>query len=282
MSKNKKHAHKKTYYNDIALRLANKLLGVEHLHYGFFKKNEKATIEKLPAAQETYVDNLLRMIPAKAKTVFDVGCGTGMVASRMINEKKKQVTCLAPDPFLIEKVKENTDGQAQTITDLYENVTETPHEQYDMILMSESAQYVKIEEGWQLHQKFTKEGGYVLISDFFKIRQLDDPYLSKSGHPLDEFMKTADKYGFKLIKQKDITENVAPTMDLYQSIILDYAFPVAEAVNEVAQRAVPRIYKILKYFLHKKVEKNYQKYQRQDAETFKKYKSYYMMLFQKV
>jgi len=87
----KKYSHKSTYYNDIALRLANNLFGVKHLHYGYFSDGLEPTIENLPEAQERYMKNLLSYIPDDVKKVFDVGCGTGEVAKQLIGMGKLKV-----------------------------------------------------------------------------------------------------------------------------------------------------------------------------------------------
>lgn len=272
---------KKTYYNDIALRLAHKLFGIRHLHYGYFDENLEQSLENLSKAQDEYVRQLVSVIPKNdVKVVFDVGCGTGGVAEVLV-KKDYKLTCLAPDPYLIEKTLENTEGRVVTITDFYENVEEPPEEIYDMVLMAESVQYIKVYEGWKQNQRFVRPGGYVLASDFFRVRELDNPHLSKSGHPLDEYIETAREFGFELIVKKEITENVAPTMDIYQTIILDKIFPVAEAIFEIVQRRYPSVYQVLKVILKKSVVKLQEKYTRQDSVTFKKYKGYFMLLFKK-
>ncbi len=275
----KKHAHKKSYYNDIALRLAHKILGVQHLHYGFFKGSLKPTMQNLPAAQNAYVKNLISYIPAGVRTIFDVGCGTGGVASQLV--KKYNLTCLAPDPYLTQKTAENTGHRAKTITDLYENVTDLPPESFDMVLMSESVQYIKMDEGWALNERYVKKGGYVLASDFFQVRKIDEPGYSKSGHPLDEYIRIAGEHGFTLKKKSDITPFTAPTMDIYQEIILDRVFPIVEAIFEFVNRRYPLLYRFLRLFLGKRVHQLKEKYSRQDAAHFTKFKGYFVLLFQK-
>lgn len=277
----KKHSHKSTYYNDIALRLANNLFGVKHLHYGFFSDGLEPTVENLPEAQERYMKNLLSYIPVDVKKVFDVGCGTGEVAKQLI-KKGMELTCLAPDPHLIQKTKENTEGKAKTITDLYENVDDEEDESFDMVMMSESCQYISIQKGWEQNRKYLKKGGYVLIADFFQIKPLDKEGLSKSGHKKERFLKVAKDSGFELLKEVDITKETAPTMDIYQDVITQKVFPVAEAIFEVLERKLPTVYKILKKTAGKKIEKLKNKYLTQDAKTFQTYKGYYIFLFQKI
>lgn len=278
---NKKYQHIKTYHNDIALKLAHKMFGLEHLHYGYFEKGSPVTLEGLNKAQHTYVEKLLEMIPKDVKTILDVGCGTGGVAKQLV-AKKYDVTCIAPDPYLIEKTLENTGGKVKTHTDLYENIQDFAPESFDLILMSESCQYIKPDPGWEQNKKVLKKGGYYLVADFFKIRPIDNPTVSKSGQPLDNFLERAEKANFKLLKQIDITPNVSPTMDLYQEILNVRLFPLLEAANEFITRKFPLIHKIFSYFLKEKITFLVERYKTQDAANWIKYKGYYIFLFQKM
>lgn len=279
MSK-KKFQHKTTYYNDISLKLFHQLFGLHHLHYGYFDENLKPEFKNVAAAQEKYVEELLSFIPENVKTILDVGCGTGGVASKLV-EKGYQVTCIAPDPYLIEKTLENTNNKVETYTDLYENLSELKDEAYDMILMSESCQYIKPDPGWEQNKRLVKKGGYLLVADFFKIREIDIPTMSRSGQPLDNFLERAKNAKFDLISEKNITKNVGPTMDIYQEFITTKGFPILDAINEFAKRRYPMLYKILSFFLRKKILKIRQKYSEQGQRPFIDYKNYFIFLFQK-
>jgi MPBQ/MSBQ methyltransferase len=274
------YKHKNTYYNDIALKLGHKLFGLEHLHYGFFSEKEKPSLENLSKAQNAYAEKLVALIPKTVKKILDVGCGTGGMAEKLV-AKKFDVTCIAPDPYLIEKTLERTKNKVKTHTDLYENITDFQPESFDLILMSESCQYIKPDPGWEQNKKVLKKGGYLLVADFFKIRPIDNKYMSKSGQPLDNFLERAKNANFKLVKEIDITKEVAPTMDIYQSVINSQVFPILEAVHELVLRRYPKVYSILSYFLKDKILDKVNKYKMQGSENWVKYKGYYMFLFQK-
>lgn len=281
MKAEKKFQHKSTYYNDIALRLMQRLFKVEHLHYGYFDRNLKPEMKNLPAAQAAYVKLLLSYIPKGVKKIFDVGCGTGGVASELV-KKGHNVTCIAPDPILVEMTEKRTNGKVRAFVDLYENIdTEVEHGTFDLILMSESCQYIKPDPGWINHSRFLKPQGYILVGDFFKVKQPDAINPSKSGQPMDDFLRRAEENGFKVVKKLDITNNVAPTMDIYQDIILNKAFPIAQALFEFVERRVPRIYSLLKALFGKKALKLKEKYEKQGADLFKEYKRYMIFLLQK-
>lgn len=281
MQKKTNHSHKKSYYNDIALRVGHSVLGIEHLHYGYFGPGLKPELRNLAKAQDAYLKHLLTFIPKGVKRVFDVGCGTGSVAKELV-KRKHELVCLAPDPYLTEQTSQRTGGKVQTITDLYENVTDMAPGSFDMILMAESCQYIKVQEGWAQNARFLRNGGWVLIADFFKIRDIDRPGISKSGHKLDEFLAAAEAHGFKLVRKVDITKAVAPTMDIFQEMISHKIFPVLDGVREVIERRYPLTYRLLHALFHRKAEMLHQKYSNQGSEIFRTYKGYYVMLFKKV
>lgn len=269
----------KNFYNDIGLRFANKVFGLKYLHYGYFD-GLPTTLDALPEAQEIYVQQVLSHIPADVKKVLDVGCGAGGVALNLVN-RGLDVTCCDPDPYMLQKTSELTGNRIKTKNDFYEKAQGLPEGGFDMVLMSESCQYVPYGEGFAQHKKHLRPGGYVLISDFFKVRELDKPYLSKSGHKFDEFVAEAKRQGFELQVDRDITKQCAPTHDIYQKILLEKAFPVAEALFEYVSRRYPKFYKMMKYFVGEKVLFLKQKYSSQGADIFTQYKSYRILLFKK-
>lgn len=281
MIKAQKSVHRKTGYNDIALRLLHKLYKVDHLHYGFFNGKVKPDISNVPAAQDAYVKLLLSYIPRGVKKIFDVGCGTGGVAEALVR-KKFQLTCIAPDPYLVGLTAEKTKGRARTITDFYENIDEAAEEgTFDLILMSESCQYIRPNVGWANHARFLRKGGYILVADFFKAKPPDARNPSKSGQPLDDFLRRADENGFSVVKERDITDNVAPTMDIYQSIINDRIFPVLDAMGELIARRFPLFFRVLRRLFGTKARNIRDKYEKQGSELFKEYKRYMIFLLRK-
>ena len=281
MPPSEKSVHRRTGYNDIGLRLLHRLYGVEHLHYGLFGGKLKPTLANVPAAQQAYVRLLLSFIPRGVRKIFDVGCGTGGVAAELV-KKRHAVTCIAPDPYLVGLTEKRTLGRVRTITDFYENIDESDQEgTFDLILMSESCQYIRPDIGWRNHSRFLRPGGYILVADFFKVKPPDERNPSKSGQPLDDFLRRAGEAGFRVKRRSDITARVAPTMDIYQDIILGRVFPVAEAIAQVVARGYPRTYRLLRGLFGTRIERIRDKYSKQGADLFREYKRYLILLLQK-
>ncbi len=271
----------KRYYNDIALKLIHKLFGLKYLHYGYFGGNQEVSLSSLPRAQIEFKDQIIGCFPEDVKKVLDVGCGTGETAKFLL-DLDFNVTCVDPDPYLVKKTLITTDHRARVLKGNYETFTDLHKESFDLILMSESCQYINPDLGWVQHKKHLCQGGYVVIADFFKIKKVDKPYLSKSGHNFEEFLNVSEKNGFSLVKKTDITKNVSPTMDIYQDIIFTKVFPCFEAFCEIVHRRFPKIYGLLRFFLRKKIEFLRLKYSHQDSKIFSEYKSYFILVFKKI
>lgn len=271
----------KNFYNDIGLRFAQKVFGLEYLHYGYFTEGMAHDLATLPKAQEAYVEKVLSKIPGDTKKVLDIGCGAGGVAKKL-TDRGLEVMCVDPDPYMIQKTREATNNKISSINAFYEVAEGIPQNQFDLVLMSESCQYIPPGDGFRQHAGALKKGGHVLIADFFKVLPLDKPYLSKSGHDLEPFLAEAKAKGFELVEKIDITKETAPTMDIYQRLLLDKAFPVAEAVIEYVQRRAPWLYKLLNWFAGEKVRFLKTKYEHQGADIFAHYKQYLILLFKKV
>jgi SAM-dependent methyltransferase len=269
----------KRRYNDIALQLARRLYGLEYLHYGYFK-DLSPTIDQLPQAQEAYVQLLLAAIPDGVADVLDVGCGGGGIARQLL-DRGYQVSCVDPDPYMMTTTWETTGGRIGVHHGFYEKIEDLRAASADLVLMSESCQYINPVAGFQQTLHVLRPGGHLLIADFFKIRDLDQPYLSRSGHRLEKFLAHADNAGLELIHQHDITPETAPTMDIYQAILLGKVIPVVDALSAALSRRHPWVHRALRRMFGKKAAQLRLKYHHQDSATFSHYKGYFVLLFRR-
>ena len=61
-----------------------------------------------------------------------------------------------------------------------------PERRFDLIFMSESAQYVPLERLFGAVQAELEPGGWLILSDYFVLEK-DGSYLARSGHRLRDF-----------------------------------------------------------------------------------------------
>lgn len=278
MSKRKK-ADSKEIGLDLGIIFSKYFFKTDHLHYGYWTDSMEVDISNLAKAQENYANFLVSQIPENVKNVLDVGCGVGKLASKLTGLGYK-VDCVSPSKLLTRHARELLGDKSHIYESKYENVA--TDKKYDMIMFSESFQYVDIEKAMQNNLKFLNDGGYVLISDFFKTDAKGESPLG-GGHELAKFYEIMAKYPFKALKDIDITKATAPNLKLVDDFLTKVGVPTWEAVLNYLDLKFPLLSKVLKWKFKKKIEKINRKYfsGTRNADNFIVYKSYRFLLYQK-
>ncbi len=265
--------------NDIALRLPLKLWGYDHLHFGYWDGLE-LNVDNMQRAQQQYTEKLASFIPAGVRTILDVGCGGGGFAEFLV-ERGHAVDCLAPDPELVEHARNRLGDRAEVHVSTFEDFT--TERRYDLILMSESCQYIKSWACVERAAALLRPDGYLLICDVFRHRRSprDKPHISSSGHNLERFLGFAAKEGFVVEEQIDITDHVGPTLDLYQQFLTEKALPVIDSCVEAFQRSHPWWFRFIKLFFGRQARHVRLKYENQSLAVFREYRAYLTLRLRK-
>ena len=264
---------------DIGLAIGRFFLNTEDLHFGYWPKGKTATIQNFAEAQEAHSNLILDQIPEGTQRILDVGSGSGNLALKLIN-KGFQVDCVIPSEFLAEQVRAKLRVHSKIHTCGFENVT--ADESYDLILFSESFQYVKLRESLQKIADMLSPNGYLLICDFF---QRDVPGKSPmgGGHSWQGFQDTIRKHPLNLVTDVDITEETAPTIDLLAKFNTDVVTPIAEMSGEYLTDHYPRLTKLLRWKFKKRLEKIHNIYLSGavNGGSFKKFKEYHFLVYER-
>lgn len=264
---------------EMGLIVAKYFLKSGHLHYGYWTKDMDVKIQNLPQAQENHSQFIISHIPEGTKTILDVGCGVGSFALKLIN-LGYQVDCVSPSSLFAEHARDLLGEKSHIFETSYENLQ--TEKKYDLILFSESFQYINLETALQNSIQLLNDNGYLLICDFFKTDAKGKSSL-RGGHKLSRFYDLISEYPFKLMKDIDITKETAPNLYIVNDILNHVGLPLWNLTNRFLDNNYHFIFKFLQWKYRKKINKINRKYfsgSRSD-ENFLIFKSYRLFLYQK-
>jgi len=262
---------------EVGLHFFKFFLKSEYLHYGLFEGLEP-DIQNLAKAQENYAEFLILNIPDGVKTILDVGCGSGRMA-RTLLEKGYQVDCVSPGTLLTNYVKESLGNRIELYNCKFEDLKTA--KKYDLVMFCESFQYIPIDRSILGALDVLKPGGFIIVSDFF---QTDEPGKSPigGGHKFKEWEEKKAIFKIKQLKERDITKETSPTVDLVNQMTMEFLHPTWNVIFKLAEDRFPMVIKFFKWKYKKKLAKMENKHfqgQRNGA-NFAKYKKYMFYLFQ--
>jgi len=274
---------KETDSREIGLEIGSILgkyfLNLDHLHYGYWAKDLEVHIANLCIAQENYTNFVISHIPDGVRSILDVGCGRGQMAKKLA-DMGYRVDCVCPSHFLAEQARELLANRNHIFECLYEELQ--TENLYDLILFSESFQYIDIEEALKKTMGILNRDGYMLICDFFK-KEVPWKSVISGGHPLKIFYDLVSKYPLRLIKDLDVSEEMAPTIDIVDDALQKAVHPAVILAQQLIDNRYPFMSKFLKWVYRKKIKKINNKYfnGEKTGENFKKFKSYRLLLYRK-
>jgi MPBQ/MSBQ methyltransferase len=241
---------KHTRYQNAALEYYLGITDSIYLHYGYWEQkptsNDDLTAANLRIAQAAYIKHLASFIPAEVKNILDVGCGIGG-NSVYLSAQGFHIEGLAPDQLQQEKYLQNTQNKSKFHLSRFEDFQSSA--KYDLLLFSESTQYITAQDIAQGAAKLLAPNGYVLMCDMML---LDANYTSgiySNCRLLPELKAAMSKAGFKLVKEEDISDKVRPSLDLYVFIFKSFGMTTIKYLSDLVMIAVPPIYALLKRIL---------------------------------
>jgi len=280
-----KRSEKKTVSREIGLEIGaicgKHFLKLEHLHYGYWTEDMEVDIFNLHIAQEKYVEFLISHIPEGTKTILDVGCGMGQI-SRKLLDKGYTMDCVSPSVYLAECARKLLDDDVAIFECFYEQL-ETD-KRYDVVLFSESFQYIPPKDAVAKSLSILNPGGHMLICDIFQTEAEGRCALS-GGHKLLQFQEVmaAKEDSLELVTDIDITENTAPNIDIECGLFREVGLPVIDLVKKLMGSRHPWLTKLVLWKAKKKINRIHKKYLSGDrsGENFKKFKTYRLFLYKK-
>ena len=276
---------------ELGLVLAQQLGNVEDLHYGLWDPDLELSFSNLRIAQQRYSDLLLSQLPPSPGEVrvLDVGCGTGHLISQML-DRGYLADGVIPAKDLGELVRRRIGERAGYQPRIFEcRFEEFPLEEargrYDVVLFSESFQYIKPTDSLPLVQQLLKPGGMLLICDFFKTAAHGDGGPGDrsfgGGHPHRGCLDSIARFPFRLEKDEDITRRVSPNLQLLNDWLMNRARPASQTIYRYLSANYSASTRMLMWLFRKKLRKAQYKYfsGHRSRETFERYKTYHLLVY---
>jgi SAM-dependent methyltransferase len=217
---------------DVGLAFIRWLTGAENLHYGLWTGLE-VTAGNLRAAQDAYTVKLFGYLPEGKLHILDIGGGAGETAKKLV-ALGHDVQIVVPSPFLAARCRETAVGAKVHECTFEAFQGEGP---FDLCLFSESFQYIPLTESLPKCARLLAPGGQVLIADCFRTdafqgRAAQGPQPG-GGHWITYFRKTLPETGFTIAVEEDITDAVAPSIDLEQRLFNVFGLGVTRVSDEI-------------------------------------------------
>ena len=260
------------------LNFAQFFLGTRDLHYGLWEDDIEVCVNNLPVAQKRYSDFLISHIPEGVERILDVGCGAGGLASELL-ARGYRVEGVSPSPLLTEEAQKQAGADFKIHQGRFEDVRFADDDKFDLVMFSESFQYITLERVFADAMKRLNPGGHILICDFFKTRAPGRSVIG-GGHPIDKFRAALDASGLELLVDKDITRETAPNLDLVDQLGRELFLPTFKLVGYAFSSNHPWLARFIGWKYAKKIRKINRKYTsgERNGASFAKHKVYRLLL----
>lgn len=221
---------------------------VEYLHYGLVEEHEDAWELGAHIPQRRSTALILARLPPPPCRILEVGVGLGTLAALLV-QQGYEVTGISPDPYQIMLAEQQAAGNNCRLQCVSFEEFNTLEQSFDIILFQESAQYIKPLTLFNKANRLLSERGKLLIVDEVGLRRTPEEGID--GLPLLRYtLAQAQRCGFKLLEQLDLSRRAAPTIDYLLRVIQTHQTQLL-ADLELSEQALAALLQSLQLYRRK-------------------------------
>ncbi len=266
--------------DDAQLKLYNKILPGDFLHYGYFANPNlepmRMSLQDIFDAQLAYAHKLVALATDKQNIVLDVGCGMGGLLP-LLNTAGFNTIALTPDNTQVTHIRNkysNTVLHAK-----FEAIDATNYAQkIGTIITSESLQYLQLDKALPLIDKLLLPSGKWIACDYFRNGEAHE----KSGHVLASFKQKLKEHNYHITYEEDITPHILPTIAYVHMWATQIGMPLMDfGIGKMQVKAPGFLYALQEALptINAKIDKNIKTV---DPTIFAAEKQYVLMVIEKV
>ncbi len=248
----------------------------EYMHFGYWEDGLELKYLNLKRAQERYVEELFKLLPEDVETILDVGCGSGEMASQLI-DRGSRVDCVCP-PTILSRYATDKLGDRATLFECRFEDLDTDRK-YDLIYFAESFQFVDMRKALNQCRRYGNK--YILIADLFK-KDMPEKGPIGGGHSYSEFRALVEETGLREIANVDITPWIGPGFDLETRTMEEFFRPLLMVINRILAIRNSFLVRLALFSNRKRLNRFKTRYMDnpdRNRDSFARYKTYRFMLF---
>ncbi len=196
---------------------------VDYLHYGLFE----AVDEPIWQAQERASQRLWAQLPPPCR-VLEVGIGLGQTLARL-GQRGYHAVGITPEPAQLAYAQAQHGGALTVHTTRLEDYA-PESERYDLLLLQESAQYIQPLALFEAADRLLDpQQATLLVMDEFALTRASDADFGL--HLLPHFKALAQRFGWQLVHEEDVTAAALLTVDVLQALTQRHAVRVRQEIG---------------------------------------------------
>ena len=184
------------------------------LHYGLHETPDMPPAE----ARRRLAELLWRHLPPPCR-LLEVGLGFGATLARLV-AAGYAATGITPDPAKVGIARDRHGGNLPALCIGLEDFADNLGG-WDALLFQESTQYIAPLDLFTQADRLLKEHGEIVVLDEFALRRTAPG--RENLHLLEHFVALAERFGFAVIEQFDLSREAAPTLDYRLQVISRHA-----------------------------------------------------------